>query len=58
VHVQQKDLARRQERKARNASRALRKALGDANVNEDEGDEEESEADDSVNRKNYQSNRP
>ena len=47
VHVQQKELARREEHMSRNASRALRKAVGDANVSEDEGDEEESEAGDS-----------
>jgi hypothetical protein len=52
VHVQQKELARREEHMSRNASRALRKAVGDANVSEDEGDEEESEASDSVNRNN------
>lgn len=50
--VQQKELARREEHKARNASLALRKAVGDANVSEDEGDEEESEAGDSVNSNN------
>ena len=50
--VQQKELARREKHKARNASLALRNAVGDANVSEDEGDEEESEAGDSVNRNN------